>query len=69
MPPKRIAWGHVPNNEFVEKKDEYDGKWIECSVCCATIKVRASYGLTEWEHHCSSLKHCQKVEYNQNTGN
>ena len=69
MPPKKIAWGHVPNNEFVKKKDEYEGKWIECSVCCATIKVRASYGFTEWEHHCSSLNHCQNVEYNQDTGN
>ena len=61
MPPKKIAWGHVPNNEFVKKKDESDGKWIECVICCVAIRVRASYGFTEWEHHCSFLKHCQKV--------
>ena len=61
MPPKKIAWGVIPNSEFVKKKDEDTGRWIECSLCNIVIKVRATYGFTEWVNHCSSTKHTVHV--------
>ena len=63
MPPKKITWGDVPNSEFVKKKKKDDdyGKWIECSICNVVIKVRATYGFTEWVNHCASTKHTQLV--------
>ena len=69
MPPKKITWGDVPNNTFVKKKDEITGKWIECGVCCVVIKVRAMFGFAEWDHHCLSNKHCQKVKEIESGGN
>ena len=68
MPPKKISWGDIPNNEFVKKKDETSGRWIECSLCCLVIKVRASYGFTEWVNHCESTRHCQFVADQNDTG-
>ena len=44
-----------------KKKDETNGRWIECSLCCLVIKVRAMYGFTEWVIHCASARHCQLV--------
>ena len=61
MPPKKFTWGDVPNNEFVKKKDEDNGTWIECSLCHVVIKVRATFAFTEWVNHCSSNKHRQLV--------
>ena len=61
MPPKKFAWGDVPNSEFVKKKDEENGTWIECGLCHVVIKVRATFAFTEWVNHCSSKKHCQLV--------
>ena len=43
MPPKKITWGVVPNSEFVKKKDEDNGRWIECNLCDVVIKIRATY--------------------------
>ena len=40
MPPKKIIWGDVPNIEYVGKKNENNGRWIECSLCFVVIKVR-----------------------------
>ena len=60
MPPKKIAWGDVPNEVHVKKKDPF-GKWIECKVCNQTIRIRATFGFTEWLLHCSSAKHSSKV--------
>ena len=31
MPPKKISWGDVPHNEFIKRKDETNGKCIECT--------------------------------------
>ena len=38
------------------------GQWIECGICCVVIKVRATFGFTEWDNHCSSNNHCQKIK-------
>jgi len=62
MPPKKVAWGDIPNEVFIEDKDNDKGKWIKCKICHVVIRVRASFGFTEWENHCSSLRHCQKVK-------
>ncbi len=63
MPPKKIEWGDVPNEEHVKEK-ESAGKWIECNVCHQVIRVRTTFGFTEWLNHCSSAKHCEKVKTN-----
>ena len=68
MPPKKITWGDIPNNKFVKNKNGDNGKWIECSICCVVIRVRATYGFTEWINHCSSNKHCQPVKDKDGTG-
>ena len=68
MPPKKISLGDIPNNEFVKKKDETNGRWIECGLCCLVIKVRATYGFTEWVNHCESSRHCQFVADQNDTG-
>ena len=61
MPPKKITWGDVPNSTYIKKKkDDMKGQWIEYGICCVVIKVRATFGFTEWDNHCSSNKHCQK---------
>ena len=62
MPPKKITWGDIPHCEFVKDKDIINGRWIECGLCDVKIKVRATFGFTEWEHHCASNKHCHKVK-------
>ena len=69
MPPKKIDWGEIPHDEHVKKKDPF-GKWIECGVCNQTIKIRATFGFTEWLNHCSSTKHSsvlQTTEMNNST--
>ena len=68
MPPKKITWGVIPNDEFIKKKDEKNGKWIECGVCDIIIKVRATFGFSEWQNHCSSNKHCEKVKDSEKGG-
>ena len=45
------------------------GKWIECGICCVVIKVRATFGFTEWDNHCSSNKHCQNIKEVEASGN
>ena len=62
MPPKKVAWGDIPNKVFIDNKDNDKGKWIKCKICHVVIRVRASFGFTEWENHCSLLRHCQKVK-------
>ena len=68
MPPKKITWGDVPNSDFVKDKDNVNGRWIECRLCNVRIKVRATFGFTEWEHHCASTKHCDKLKHHLKTG-
>ena len=63
MPPKKIEWGDIPNEEPVTEKYS-SGKWIECCVCQQVIKVMAAFGFTEWLNNCSSAKHCEKVKTN-----
>ena len=50
-----------PTVSLSKKKDEDNGKWIECSLCRIVIKVRATFAFTEWVNHCSSNRHCQLV--------
>ena len=45
------------------------GKWIECGICCVVIMVRATFGFTEWDNHCSSIKHCQNIKEVEASGN
>ena len=68
MPPKKITWGDIPNSDFVKDKDNVNGRWIECRLCNVRIKVRATFGFTEWEHHCASTKHCDKLKHHLKTG-
>ena len=68
MPPKKMSWGDIPNNEFVKKRDESNGRWIECNLCCLVIKVRATCGFTEWVNHCKSTRYCQLVAEQNDTG-
>jgi len=63
MPPRKFEWSDTPNTDVIKDKDPL-GKWIKCKVCNLTIKVRAQYGHTEWEHHCSSSKHCTLLRNN-----
>ena len=63
MPPKKITWGDIPHCEFVKDKDIINGRWIECGLCNVKIKVRATFGFTEWEHHCASNKHCEQLKH------
>ena len=69
MPLKKVTWGDVPNSaDFVKDKDSnVSGTWIECRLCNIRIKVRATFGFTEWEHHCASTKHCEKLKHNPKT--
>ena len=69
MPPKKITWGDVPNSTYIKSKDEMKGNWIECGICCVVIKVRATFGFSEWDNHCSSNRHCQKVKEVETSGN
>ena len=57
-----------PIIHLLKKKDEITGKWIECGVCNVIIKVRATFGFSEWEHHCSSNKHCLQVKETERCG-
>ena len=63
MPPKKIKWGDIPNEEHVKEKDS-SGKGIECCVCQQVFKVRATFDFAEWLNHCSSAKHCEEVKIN-----
>ena len=47
MYPKKIAWGDIPNEECVKAKDNAD-KWIEYCICSQVIRIRASFGFTEY---------------------
>ena len=62
MPPKKFHGVIYPTMSLLKKKkDETNGRWIECSLCCLVIKVRATFGFTEWVNHCAPARHCQLV--------
>ena len=63
MPPRKFEWSDTPNTDVIKDKDPLR-KWIKCKVGNLTIKVRAQYGHTEWEHYCSSSKHCTLLRNN-----
>ena len=35
------------------------GKWIECDICNAKIRIRSQFCFTEWDTHCSGVEHCR----------
>ena len=56
MPPKKIAWGDIPNVSKVMKKD-VNGKWIHCKTCNITIKILSQFSFLEWNMHTNGIKH------------
>ena len=56
MPLKKIEWGDIPNIAYVKDKDLF-GTWIECKICDVKICVRSQFCFTEWDTHCSGVKH------------
>ena len=56
MPLKKVEWGDIPNIECVTERDLF-GTWIECNICDVKIRVRSQFCFTEWNTHCSGVKH------------
>ena len=60
MPLKKVDWGDIPNDIYVKDEDDF-GKWIECIICDVKISIRSQFCFTEWETHCSGVRHCKIV--------
>ena len=60
MPLKKLEWGDIPNENYVKNKDVL-GKWIECVICDVKMSVRSQYCFTEWDTHCSGVRHSKIV--------
>ena len=58
MPPKKVAWGDIPNLSEVKDKD-MNGKWIRCKICDVKIRVQCQFSLTEWKTHTNGVKHLE----------
>ena len=58
MPLKKTEWGDVPHIEYVKERDVF-GTWIQCGICDVKIRIRSQFCFTEWEMHCSGVKHCK----------
>ena len=58
MPFKKVEWGDIPHETYVKDKDIM-GKWIECDICNVKIRIRSQFCFTEWDTHCSGVKHCR----------
>ena len=63
MPFKRVEWGDIPHDTYIKNKDTL-GRWIECDICDVKIRIRSQFCFTEWETHCSGVKHCRKTNCN-----
>ena len=58
MPLKKTDWGDITNIVYVKDKDDL-GKWIECVICHVKINIRSQFCFTEWDTHCSGVRHCK----------
>ena len=56
MPLKKTEWGDVPNIAHVKDKDLF-GTWIQYKICDVKIRIRSQFCFTEWDMHCSGVKH------------
>ena len=55
---KKNEWCDIPHNTYVKDKDIM-GKWIECDICNVKIRIRSQFCFTEWDTHCTGVKHCR----------
>ena len=53
---KKVEWSDIPNIDCVKDRDLF-GTWIECKICDEKIRVRFQFCFTEWNTHCSGVKH------------
>ena len=58
MPPKKVAWGDIPNLSEVKDKD-MNGKWIRCKIYDVKIRVWCQFSLAECKKHTDGVKHLE----------